>query len=165
MIEVLSKQAGNELAVDQDLHSSSNLQESGAKGARCGQRRVGQIEIGLSRQTENEGPAQIAISLLQGKWKLRILSQLQHGPIRLSQLCKMFPDASKKMLTQHLREMEEDGIVVRSDLSGRRRHVEYSLEASTGAAVLHLIRTLAEWGSQHASTLSRQIAVRDWPKE
>ena len=91
-------------------------------------------------------PAELAISLLQGKWKLRILTQLKHGPIRLSQLRKIFPDASKKMLTLHLRELEQDGIVVRSDLSGRRRHVEYSLETSLGAAVLHLIGTLAEWG-------------------
>ncbi|HUV97271.1 MAG TPA: winged helix-turn-helix transcriptional regulator, partial [Acidobacteriaceae bacterium] len=62
-------------------------------------------------------------------------------------------------------EMEQDGIVVRSDLSGRRRHVEYSLEASLGTAVLHLIGTLAEWGSLHAPTLSRQGIVRDWPEE
>ena len=79
--------------------------------------------------------------------------------MRLSQLRKLFPGASKKMLTQHLREMVEDGIVVRSDLSGRRRHVEYSLETSLGAAVLHLIGTLAEWGSQYAPTLSRQGPV------
>lgn len=77
----------------------------------------------------------------------------------------MFLDASKKMLTLHLRELEQDGIVVRSDLSGRRRHVEYSLETSLGAAVLHLIGTLAEWGSQYAPTMSHQGPVRDSPKE
>jgi len=109
-----------------------------------------------------------------GKWKLRILTQLKHGPIRLSQLRKMLPDASKKMLTLHLRELEHDGIVVRSDLSFRRRHVEYSLETSLGAAVLHLIGTLAEWGSQrrrchhwigtrvvaHATEVSRRFGGR-----
>jgi DNA-binding HxlR family transcriptional regulator len=77
----------------------------------------------------------------------------------------MFPNASKKMLTLHLRELEQDGIVVRSDLSGRRRHVEYSLETPLGGAVLHLIGTLAEWGSQYAPTISRQEPVRDSPKE
>ena len=85
--------------------------------------------------------------------------------MRLSQLRKLFPEASKKMLTQHLREMEEDGIVVRSDLSGRRRHVEYALETSFGLAVLHLIGTLADWGSQYAPTLSRQLPVRDLREE
>jgi DNA-binding HxlR family transcriptional regulator len=71
----------------------------------------------------------------------------------------------QKMLTLHLREMEQDGIVVRSDLSGRRRHVEYSLETSLGAAVLHLIGTLTEWGSQYAPTHSRQGPVREWPEK
>jgi DNA-binding HxlR family transcriptional regulator len=119
----------------------------------------------VCHQAENELHAQLAISLIQGKWKMRILSQLQHGPIRLSQLRKMFPDASKKMLTQHLREMEKDGLVNRIDLSGRLRHVEYSLETSLGVAVLHLINTLTEWGSQHAPALPRQVPERDLPQE
>lgn len=113
------------------------------------------------RQPIADDPAQFAIALIQGKWKIVILSQLQHGPLRLSQLRRMIPSASKKMLTQHLREMEEDGLVARSDLSGRRRHVEYSLDSSLGAAVLHLIGTLAEWGAQYAPALSRQGPVRD----
>lgn len=165
MIEVLSNQVGDELAVQQKLHSSRNLREPEVNEASHRQERVGRSEIGLIRQGENEWPAELTISLLQGKWKLRILTQLKHGPIRLSQLRKMFPDASKKMLTLHLRELEQDGIVVRSDLSDRRRHVEYSLEPSSGAAVLHLIGTLAEWGSQYAPTTSRQGTERDSPKE
>ena len=165
MIKALSKQVGGELALEQHLHSSSNLREPEVSEARYRQMRVGRSEIDLSREDGNEWPAQIAISLLQGKWKLRILTQLKHGPIRLSQLRKMFPDASKKMLTLHLREMERDGIVARSDLSGRRLHVEYSLEPSLGAAVLHLIGNLAEWGSQYAPTVRRQAPVSNSVEE
>ena len=116
-------------------------------------------------QADNEWPAELTISLLQGKWKLRILTQLKHGPIRLSQLRKMFPGASKKMLTQHLREMEHDGIVVRSDLSNRRRHVEYSLEKPLGVAVLHLINTLTEWDrNMHRLGQGNHQQVRICPK-
>jgi DNA-binding HxlR family transcriptional regulator len=61
----------------------------------------------------------------------------------------MFPEASKKMLTQHLREMEKDGLVVRKDLSGRLLHVEYFLSESMGFAVLHLIGTLTKWGREY----------------
>ena len=96
---------------------------------------------------------------------MRILSQLQHGPVRLSQLRKMFPGASKKMLTQHLREMEDDGLIIRTDLSARLRHVEYSLETSLGVAVLHLINTLTEWGSQHSPALSRQFSEQNLLEE
>jgi DNA-binding HxlR family transcriptional regulator len=56
--------------------------------------------------------------------------------------------ASKKALAQHLREMEKDGLVVR-DLSGRLRHVQYSLSDSMGLAVLNLISTLTEWGREY----------------
>lgn len=57
--------------------------------------------------------------------------------------------ASKKVLAQHLREMEKDGLVVRKDLSGRLRHVQYSLSDSMGFAVVDLISTLTEWGREY----------------
>jgi hypothetical protein len=39
------------------------------------------------------------------------------------------------------------------------------LETSLGVAVLHLINTLTEWGSQHAPTLSRQVTMQDFPEK
>jgi DNA-binding HxlR family transcriptional regulator len=110
------------------------------------------------RVADEDQPVQFAITLIQGKWKIGILSSLQRGPARLSQLRRMFPEASKKMLTQHLREMERDGLIVRTDLSGRLKHVEYSLSDSGGFAVLQLINTLIEWGSQYASLLPKPEA-------
>jgi DNA-binding HxlR family transcriptional regulator len=53
------------------------------------------------------------------------------------------------MLTQHLREMEKDGPVIRKDLSGRLRHVEYFLSDPLGFAVAHLIDTLTKWGREY----------------
>jgi DNA-binding HxlR family transcriptional regulator len=61
----------------------------------------------------------------------------------------MFPEASKKMLTQHLREMEKDGLVIRKDLSGRLRHVEYVLSDPLGFEVVPLIATLTRWGREY----------------
>jgi DNA-binding HxlR family transcriptional regulator len=100
-------------------------------------------------QGAEECSAQFAISLIQGKWKTPILSRLQLGPVRLGELHRIFPEASKKMLTQHLREMEKDGLVIRKDLSGRVRHVEYLLSDPLGFAVVQLIGTLAKWGSEY----------------
>ena len=107
---------------------------------------------------EEDQSVQLAIALIQGKWKIGILSSLQIGPVRLSQLRRMFPQASKKMLAQQLREMERDGLIIRTDLSGRLRHVEYSLSDSGGFAVSQLINTLTEWGSQYASLLPKPEA-------
>jgi DNA-binding HxlR family transcriptional regulator len=94
---------------------------------------------------------QFAITLIQGKWKLAILFRLEKGPARLSQLRRLFPEASKKVLVQQLREMARDGLVLRTDLSHRLRHVEYSLSQTRKFAVLQLINMLARWGTQHAS--------------
>jgi DNA-binding HxlR family transcriptional regulator len=55
------------------------------------------------------------------------------------------------MLTQHLREMERDGLIVRTDLSDRLRYVGYSLSDPRGFAVLQLINALTEWGSRYLS--------------
>ncbi len=110
----------------------------------------------LLHQETDDASVQAAIALIHGKWKIGILARLRHGPLRLSQLCRMIPGASKKMLTQHLREMEEDGVIVRSDHRARVRHVEYSLAPSLCPAVLHLIDTLAQLGRQHKPAISAE---------
>jgi DNA-binding HxlR family transcriptional regulator len=65
------------------------------------------------------------------------------------------------MLAQRLREMERDGLIIRTDLSGRLRHVEYSLSDPGGLAVSELLDTLSERGLRYASSLSRPEAVRN----
>ena len=99
---------------------------------------------------QDESHVQFAITLMQGKWKIGILCQLQDGPVRLSQLRRMFPRASKKMLTQHLREMEKNGLITRTDLSGRLRHVEYSLSDPQGLDVSRLLQLLVAWSTEYS---------------
>jgi DNA-binding HxlR family transcriptional regulator len=104
-----------------------------------------------------ERTAQLAIDLIHGKWKMEILCELQHGPIRLSRLRKALPEASRKMLTQQLREMEKDDLILRTDLSSRLRHVEYSLSESHGVAILQLIDMLTGLG--HEISVERNSAI------
>ena len=98
-----------------------------------------------------EHAAQLAINLIDGKWKIEILCGLQQGSIRLGQLRRSIPVASRKMLTEQLRRMEKDGLIVRTDLSSRLRHVEYSLSERHGVALLQLINVLAAWGTEYQS--------------
>jgi DNA-binding HxlR family transcriptional regulator len=60
-----------------------------------------------------------AVELLQGKWKIQILCSIRSGPVRLGQLARQIPSA------ENLRDLEFSGIVIRRDLSGTVRHVEY----------------------------------------
>ena len=53
------------------------------------------------------------------------------------------------MLVQRLREMERDGIITRTDLSGKTKRVEYTVCDPVGVAVLDLLVFLAEWGTRH----------------
>lgn len=99
---------------------------------------------------QEQAVIRFAVGLVQGKWKIGILCRLQDGPARLGELRRLFPAASKKMLTQHLRQMERDKLIVRTDLSGKVPHVEYSLSNSLGPAVMNLIDLLMRWGAQHS---------------
>lgn len=103
--------------------------------------------------SEKERAAQLAINLIHGKWKMEILCELEHGVARLSQLRRSMPNASAKMLTMHLRQLEQDQLIVRTDLSRRLRHVEYSLSQPHGFATLELINILAAWGAEYMMTL------------
>ncbi len=67
------------------------------------------------------------ISLLDGKWTVYILCAMLDGPVRLGQLLRLVPLASKKVLTKTLRDLERSGLVSRTDLSTSILHVEYRL--------------------------------------
>ena len=87
--------------------------------------------------------------LFQGKWRVQILCAMQSGPVRLGQLARMIPGASKKMLTHNLRRLEAEGIVVRKDLSETVLHVEYALTENVRESVCALVESLATWGSSY----------------
>jgi len=104
---------------------------------------------GHQMPTQEESAVRFAFRLLQGKWKISILCRLQEGPARLADLRRLLPQASKKMLTQHLRQMERDGLIIRTDLTGKVPHIEYSLSKSRGGAVSRLFQFLATWSAEY----------------
>ncbi len=66
--------------------------------------------------------------MLQGRWKFAILFRLYASPTwRSSQLRRDLPGISQKMLTQHLRQLAEDGLVERVDFAEKPLRVEYQL--------------------------------------
>lgn len=69
----------------------------------------------------------LAIDLVGGKWKLRILWHIISGDNRFSLLQKGIPEISEKMLTTQLREMEESGLLFRNVISEKPLNVQYAL--------------------------------------
>ncbi|MFD7292891.1 winged helix-turn-helix transcriptional regulator [Streptomyces sp. NPDC059897] len=87
-----------------------------------------------------------ALDVVSGKWKGLVLWELHaHGVRRFSELRRALHGVSEKMLTQHLRQMEEDGLVRRTVYAEVPPKVEYSLTES-GAALNEALRPLGEWG-------------------
>jgi len=87
-----------------------------------------------------------ALDVVSGKWKGLVLWELHvHGTRRFAELRRALPGVSEKMLTQHLRQMEEDDLVHRKVYAQVPPKVEYSLTES-GATLNEALRPLGEWG-------------------
>ncbi|TXS52893.1 winged helix-turn-helix transcriptional regulator [Streptomyces sp. t39] len=98
-----------------------------------------------------------AMDVVSGKWKSLILWELhQYGARRFAELRRGLPGVSEKMLTQHLREMEEDGLVHREVFGEVPPRVEYSL-TEHGVTLNTALESLAQWGS---ARIERIGAVR-----
>jgi DNA-binding HxlR family transcriptional regulator len=107
---------------------------------------------GADHKTAYGQGAQLALDvLLRGKWSIQVLCAMRFGPVRLGQLGRTIPSASKKMLAQALRNLEADGIVVRRDLSELVLHVEYVLHPDVRDSVVVLIDQLELWGTTYVS--------------
>ena len=87
------------------------------------------------------------LRLLQGKWTLQILYAMRDRPVRLSELKRAMPSASKKALTSSLRSLEAGDIIVRRDLSDTLLHVEYSLSKDRGTSIIALLNHIIAWDS------------------
>lgn len=99
-------------------------------------------------------PAETTLGIIGGKWKLLILRELLSGVSRFGELRRRLSGISEKMLAQHLRELESDGIIARKIYPEVPPRVEYSLTAS-GKTLKPLIDGLHEWGLEHLSSKKR----------
>ncbi|RKK01315.1 transcriptional regulator [Pseudoroseomonas wenyumeiae] len=91
------------------------------------------------------------LSMISGRWKLPILFRLFAEPtMRTSRLLRDIPDLSQKVLTQHLRELERDGLVARRDFGRQPPHVEYGL-TDAGASLMPVLLSMREFSRLHAA--------------
>ena len=93
-------------------------------------------------------PVKLTADIIGGKWKPLILFYLEGGTHRFGQLRKLIPGMTKKMLTQHLRELERDGIVHRRVYAVVPPKVEYSLTRH-GESLKPILKLMSAWGTRH----------------
>src|SRR5215208_1398210 len=87
---------------------------------------------------------ELASSILRKRWRSAILLLLASGQYRYNALLRRFPGITAKVLTQQLRELEQEDLVVRTAHHQGPRHVEYAL-TPRGQALRPAIDALTEW--------------------
>lgn len=90
------------------------------------------------------------LEVIGGKWKCVILCHLTHGKKRTSELKRLMPNITQKMLTQQLRELEEDGVINRIVYNQVPPKVEYEL-SEYGRSLEGILDLLCAWGEKHIS--------------
>src|SRR5712691_7153186 len=93
-----------------------------------------------------------ALDVIGGKWKVLILYALRSEAHRFGELRRLVPGISEKMLIQHLKEMEADGIVKRRDFKEVPPRVEYAL-TSFGGTLCDALAPLCAWGQEHMARI------------
>jgi DNA-binding HxlR family transcriptional regulator len=100
-----------------------------------------------------ELPAERALKVISGRWKAVILYHLFDGAKRLSELKRLAPSASQKVLVQQLRELEEHGLIHREVYRQVPPRVDYTATV-LGLSLQPVIASLCEWGRRHAAELN-----------
>lgn len=97
-------------------------------------------------------PAERALKIIAGRWKAIILYHLYDRPRRLSELRRLVPEISQKVLIQQLREMEEHQLVRREVFRQVPPRVDYSA-TTLGRSLEPVLLALCDWGRMHAAEL------------
>src|ERR1044071_7552430 len=95
------------------------------------------------------------LAVIGGRWKVLILQQLLDSIRRFNELHRALAGITHKTLTQQLRELEADGIIVRKVYAQIPPKVEYSLTA-LGKTLKPVLVAMHRWAEEHGSGLDRQ---------
>lgn len=100
-----------------------------------------------------------ALGPLVGKWKGSIVFLIRDRSVRFNSLAAMLPGVSARILAKQLKEMEDDGLIVREVLSEKPMAVEYSL-TKYGKELLPIISSLVEWRGKANMTVAEASVDR-----
>ncbi|MDB6078018.1 MAG: transcriptional regulator [Akkermansiaceae bacterium] len=99
-------------------------------------------------------PIMQTLEVIGGKWKPIVLHYLEEGPRRSGELGRLIPQASGKMLTQQLRELERDGVIERKVYQQVPPKVEYLL-TPLGESLRPVMAAMCAWGDRRLEDARR----------
>lgn len=105
------------------------------------------------------------LKIISGKWKPLILYFLLRGPTRYGELKRAVRDVSDKVLIQHLKELEADGVLRRNDYREVPPRVDYTL-TPLGQSLARALESLCVWGTENMAEMQAIFAERDgWVRQ
>ena len=105
---------------------------------------------------EHNCPVNTTLDMIGGKYKSLILWHLIDATLRFGELRKLIPQATPKMLTQQLRELEEDNLVIREVYPVVPPKVEYSL-SDLGRSIKPILTAMYDWGADYLTLSGLKI--------
>ncbi|MDR7342536.1 DNA-binding HxlR family transcriptional regulator [Pantoea alhagi] len=102
----------------------------------------------------------VALRYIGGKWKPILLFHLQFSPRRFGELKRLAEGISEKVLIQQLKDLTEDGIVLRHDFREVPPKVEYAI-TDFGKSLAHALQPLCEWGNANREYARSRETQRD----
>lgn len=97
------------------------------------------------------------LSVIGGRWKPILICRLLGGRKRFSELCRLAPNATERMITLQLRELEADGIISRHVFAQVPPRVEYEI-TEFGRSLQPIIEAAQTWGSAFKASRLKQEA-------
>lgn len=93
-------------------------------------------------------PMTATLEYIGGRWKCIILYYLTTGTKRFGEIAVRIPTISRKVLTQQLKELERDGLILRKQYKEIPPRVEYSL-TDLGKSLSPVFKAMSNWGKTH----------------
>lgn len=100
-------------------------------------------------------PLRLTISLIDSKWKSCILDELRHRSMRPSELHKALPEATPRVLDIQLKELVDDGLVIKTIYPELPPRSEYSI-SELGMSLIPIINAMLAWGEQHMEVFEKK---------
>lgn len=108
----------------------------------------------LTKEELPECDVATTVALIGSKWKLLILRNLLMRPWRFNELKKNLEGISQKVLTDSLRSLEEDGLVIRTVYPEVPPRVEYSL-SQLGQSIHPILDAMEAWGGEYKKKVTK----------
>ncbi len=113
-------------------------------------------------QNNNVCPCVIAQRLIQGKWAILIMNYLSEGPIRFNELQRKMPKMTHATLSNQLKQLESEGLIIRTEYAQIPPKVEYHL-SDIGKEFKPVLESFTIWGQKYIEFMnnSKNISIEN----